>query len=139
MIRHPRSVVTFSDSGAHVSYIMDSSTQTHMLSYWVRERQALTLEYAVRNMTYDIACFWRLKHRGLLRKGYHADIVIFDPETIAPQMPFTANDLPTGAPRLKQMADGIRATIVGGQVLLRDNVPTGALSGKLLRGPLADK
>ena len=44
MMRHPRSVVTFSDSGAHVSQIMDSSIQTHLLGHWVRERQALTLE-----------------------------------------------------------------------------------------------
>jgi N-acyl-D-aspartate/D-glutamate deacylase len=137
MIRHPRSVVTFSDSGAHVSYIMDSSTQSHMLGYWVRERQALTLESAVRNMTYDIASFWGLGKRGLLRKGYHADIVIFDADTVGPDMPFTANDLPTGAPRLKQFAKGIAATIVGGQILLRENVHTGALPGSLLRGPLA--
>jgi N-acyl-D-aspartate/D-glutamate deacylase len=136
MIRHPRSVVTFSDSGAHVSYIMDSSMQTHMLSYWVRERKALRLESVVRNMTYDIASFWGLRGRGLLRKGYFADIVIFNPDTVAPQMPFTANDLPAGAPRLKQMADGILATIVGGQVLLNDNVHTGLLPGRLLRGPL---
>ena len=137
MIRHPRSVVTFSDSGAHVTYIMDSSTQSHMLGYWVRERQALPLESAVRNMTHDIASFWGLTERGLIREGYHADIVIFDPDRIGPEMPFTANDLPTGALRLKQFAQGIMATIVAGQVLLRDNVHTGALPGSLLRGPLA--
>jgi N-acyl-D-aspartate/D-glutamate deacylase len=137
MIRHPRSVVTFSDSGAHVTYIMDSSTQTHMLGYWVREKNALSLEAAVRNMTHDIACFWGLKGRGLLRKGYWADIVIFDPDTVGPQMPFTANDLPTGAPRLKQFADGILSTIVAGQPLMRDNEHTGVLPGRLLRGPLA--
>jgi N-acyl-D-aspartate/D-glutamate deacylase len=50
MMKHPRSVITFSDSGAHVSQIMDSSLQTHLLSYWVREKQAMTLEEAVKQI-----------------------------------------------------------------------------------------
>jgi N-acyl-D-aspartate/D-glutamate deacylase len=137
MMRHPRSVVTFSDSGAHVSQIMDSSIQTHLLGYWVRERQALTLEQAVRKLTFDLAAFWGLGGRGLLREGNHADAVIFDPVTIAPQMPTLEYDLPAGARRLKQKAMGIKATIVNGEVLLRDNEHTGALPGKLLRGSLA--
>ena len=137
MMRHPRSVVTFSDSGAHVSQIMDSSIQTHLLGYWVRERQALTLEQAIRKMTYDLASFWGLQERGLLREGNWADVVIFDPETVSPQIPTLAYDLPAGARRLKQKADGIRATVVNGEVLMRNNEHTGALPGKLLRGPLA--
>ena len=137
MMRHPRSVVTFSDSGAHVSQIMDSSIQTHLLSYWVREKQALTLEQAVRKITFDLASFWGLTGRGLLREGNIADLVIFDPEKVAPQMPALAHDLPAGARRLKQKADGVLATIVNGEVVLRHNEHTGALPGRLLRGPLA--
>ena len=137
MMRHPRSVVTFSDSGAHVSQIMDSSIQTHLLGHWVRERQALTLEQAIRKITYDLASFWGLHGRGLLREGNFADVVIFDPETVSPQMPTLDYDLPAGARRLKQKSDGIKATIVNGEVLLRNNEPTGALPGRLLRGPLA--
>ena len=137
MMRHPRTAVTFSDSGAHVSQIMDSSLQTHMLSYWVREKEEFTLEQAVRKMTYDVASFWGLKGRGLLRKGNIADLVVFDPQRIAPQMPTLVHDLPGRAPRLLQKADGIRATIVGGQVLLRDGEHTGALPGSVIRGPLA--
>jgi N-acyl-D-amino-acid deacylase len=137
MMRHPRSVVTFSDSGAHVSQIMDSSIQTHLLSYWVRERQALTLEQAIRKITFDLASFWGLKGRGLLREGNIADLVIFDPDRVAPQMPTLTYDLPAGARRLKQKAEGILATIVNGEVLLRNNEHTGVLPGRLLRGPLA--
>ena len=137
MMRHPRSVVTFSDSGAHVSQIMDSSIQTHLLGHWVRERQALTLEQAIRKLTFDLASFWGLKGRGLLREGHYADVVVFDPATVAPQMPTLEYDLPAGARRLKQKAVGIKTTIVNGEVLLRDNEHTGALPGKLLRGPLA--
>ncbi len=55
MMRHPRSVVTFSDSGAHVAQIMDSSLQTHLLSHWVCEQQAFTFEQAIRLITYDTA------------------------------------------------------------------------------------
>jgi N-acyl-D-amino-acid deacylase len=137
MMRHPRSVVTFSDSGAHVSQIMDSSIQTHLLGHWVRERQALTLEQAIRKLTFDLASFWGLRGRGLLREGHHADVVVFDPATVAPRMPTLEYDLPAGARRLKQQATGIRATVVNGEVLLRDNQHTGALPGQLLRGPLA--
>jgi N-acyl-D-aspartate/D-glutamate deacylase len=137
MMRHPRSVVTFSDSGAHVSQIMDSSIQTHLLGYWVRDRQALTIEHAVRKITFELASFWRLNGRGLLREGYAADVAIFDPNTISPRMPTVEYDLPAGARRLKQKSTGIMATIVNGQVLMRDNEHTGALPGRLLRGPLA--
>jgi N-acyl-D-aspartate/D-glutamate deacylase len=137
MMRHPRTAVTFSDSGAHVSQIMDSSLQTHMLSYWVREKGEFTLEQAVRKMTYDISSFWGLHDRGLVRQGKMADLVIFDPDTIAPQMPTLEHDLPGGAPRLKQKADGILATIVAGQTVLKNNEHTGALPGQVLRGPLA--
>src|SRR5205085_4545056 len=132
MMRHPRSVVTFSDSGAHVSQIMDSSIQTHLLGYWVRERQALTLEQAIRKITFDLASFWGLNGRGLLRQGNMADVVIFDADKIAPEMPTLEYDLPAGARRLKQKSTGIRATIVNGEVLLRDNQHTGALPGRLL-------
>ena len=134
MMRHPRSVVTFSDSGAHVSQIMDSSLQTHLLGHWVREREAKTLEEAVRQLTSIPASSWGMHDRGLLREGLNADLVIFDPETVGPRMPEVVNDLPGGATRLKQVADGISHTIVAGEVFLEDNEHTGALAGKLFRG-----
>jgi len=137
MMRHPRSVVTFSDSGAHVSQIMDSSLQTHVLSHWVREKQALTLEQAVRMLSFVPAYHWGLGGRGLLREGYNADVVVFDPDRVTPMLPELTYDLPAGARRLKQKAEGVMATVVNGQVLLRNNEHTGALPGKLLRGPLA--
>ena len=137
MMKHPHSVVTFSDSGAHVSQIMDSSLQTNVFSQWVRERQALTLEEAVRLVTSEPASRWGLHDRGLLRLGMAADVTVFDPCAIAPNMPEIVHDLPAGAKRFKQTASGIRATVVNGEVLLLENEPTGALPGRLLRGPLA--
>ena len=139
MMRHPRSVITFSDSGAHVSQIMDSSLQTHLLSYWVREREAMSLEEAVQQLSFVPASHWGLTGRGLLREGWQADVVIFDPKTVAPQVPTLTYDLPAGARRLKQKADGFLATVVNGEVVLRNNEHTGALPGQLLRGPLANR
>jgi N-acyl-D-amino-acid deacylase len=137
MMRHPRAVVTFSDAGAHVSQIIDSSLQTHLLSHWVRRRQVFSLEQAVRMLTLVPATLWGFADRGLVREGFAADLVVFDPDTIAPEMPEVAHDLPAGARRLVQRARGIAATVVNGEILLRDGKHTGALPGRLLRGPLA--
>lgn len=137
MMRHPRSVVTFSDSGAHVSQIMDSSLQTHVLSHWVREKQALTLEEAIRMLTLEPGTAWGFHDRGLLRVGLAADVIVFDPDTIEALMPEVRNDLPAGARRLVQKAKGISTTIVNGQVLMRNGEHTGVYPGQLLRGPLA--
>ena len=133
LMKHPRTVVTFSDSGAHVSQIMDASLQTHLLSYWVRARQALPLEQAVRMLSFEPATHWGFTDRGLVREDMAADLLVFDPETIAPEMPEVVRDLPAGARRLTQRARGIAATVVNGAVVLRDGKPTGALPGQLLR------
>lgn len=137
MMKHPRTMVTFSDSGAHVSQIVDSSLQTHMLRYWVREQEAFSLEEAIRKMTYETATLWGLHDRGLIRKGLAADLVVFDPQAVGPAMPTVEHDLPAGARRLKQVSTGIRNTIVNGQVLLTDNEHTGATPGRLLRAGAA--
>ena len=133
MMKHPRSVITFSDSGAHVSQIMDSSLQTHLLSYWVREKQAMTLEEAIKQITYNTATMWGLHDRGLLREGMAADLVVFDADTIGARMPDVVHDLPAGARRLKQTADGILNTVVNGEILLTNNEHSGAVPGQLLR------
>jgi N-acyl-D-amino-acid deacylase len=135
MLRHPRTLATFSDSGAHVCQEMGSSLQTHMLSYWVRAKQAFTLEEAVRKLSFDNASAWGLVDRGLLREGYRADLVLFDAERVKPAMPTVETDLPGGARRLVQKAEGIAATIVNGEVTLDHGQPTGRLPGALLRGP----
>ena len=134
LMKHPRTVVTFSDSGAHVSQIMDASLQTHLLSHWVRTRQAIGLEQAVRMLSFEPATHWGFSDRGLIREGLAADLLVFDPQTIAPEMPEVVRDLPAGARRLTQRARGIAATVVNGEVVLRDGKPTGALPGQLLRG-----
>ncbi len=135
MLKHPRTLATFSDSGAHVCQEMGSSLQTHMLSYWVRGKRAFTLEEAVRKLTFDNASAWELHDRGLVRAGYKADLVLFDEARVKPAMPTVETDLPGGARRLVQKAEGIAATVVNGEVTLEDGKATGRVPGTLLRGP----
>jgi N-acyl-D-amino-acid deacylase len=137
LMRHPEAIPTFSDSGAHVTQIMDSSIQTHLLGHWVRKEGAFTLEEAVRKMTSLPAQAWGFSNRGLLAPGMAADINIIDPETVGPNLPELVNDLPGGASRLRQTSQGIDATLVNGEVLVDHGEPTGARPGHLLRGPLA--
>ncbi|MDB5921557.1 MAG: hypothetical protein JWN13_493 [Betaproteobacteria bacterium] len=136
-LRHPRTVMTFSDSGAHVSLIMDSSIHTHLLAYWVRERNAFSLEEGVKMITLTPAMAWGFTDRGLLRQGCIADLNVFDPAILAPQIPTIEHDLPTGARRLKQKSIGIMATIIAGKVAFMNGEHTGALQGKLLRSTAA--
>ena len=139
IMRHPRTVTTFSDSGAHVSQLMDSSLQTHLLYHWVRTKQAFTLERAVQMLTSVPSTLWGFHDRGLMREGMAADMVVFDPDTIMAEMPEVVDDLPAGARRLVQRTCGVAATVVNGEVLLRNGKHTGALPGQLLRGPLGRK
>jgi N-acyl-D-aspartate/D-glutamate deacylase len=136
MMRHPRTVMTFSDSGAHVSQIMDSSIQTDLLADWVRNREVFTLEEAIRMISYVPASLWGLTDRGLVREGMKADLNVIDADTVAPELPRLVGDLPAGARRLLQKSRGIKATVVSGQPTLLDGEPTGCLPGRLLRGPL---
>jgi N-acyl-D-amino-acid deacylase len=134
---HPRTVMAFSDAGAHVSQMSDCSIQTHLLGHWVRDRQDFTLPEAVRMLTFAPARAWGFHDRGLVREGLVADLNVFDPATVAPAMPTVAHDLPAGEKRIVQRSVGFRATVVGGQVVHLDGEHTGALPGQLIRGPRA--
>lgn len=137
ILKHDRTLATFSDSGAHVAQEMGSSLQTHLLSYWVRKRGAFTLEQAVKKITHDNAKAWELDDRGLIREGYRADVVLFEENGIRPRLPTVETDLPGGARRLVQKADGIKATLVNGAVAFENGEATGAYFGHVLKGKLA--
>jgi N-acyl-D-amino-acid deacylase len=132
-LRHPRTAMTFSDSGAHLSQIADSSIHTHLLGHWVRNRGEFTLEEAVRMITLAPALAWGLSTKGLLRPGMDADLNIFDPGTVGPAVPTLVDDLPAGGRRLEQRSIGFLATVVAGQVTIERGEPTGATPGRLLR------
>ena len=134
MLTHDFTLATFSDSGAHQAQEMGSSLQTHFLHYWVNRRGAFTLEQAVRKMTHDNARAFELKERGLVREGYFADLVLFEADRVRPQLPKIETDLPGGARRLVQKAQGIRATIVNGALTFENGESTGEFAGQVLKG-----
>ena len=136
-LRHPRTVMTFSDSGAHLSQISDSSIHTYLLGHWVRDRQEFTLEEAVRMITLAPALAWGFYDRGLIREGMAADLNVFDADTIGPAVPTVEYDLPGGGKRLLQKSTGFRATVVNGQVTIDNTVDTQARPGRLIRNRLA--
>ena len=133
MIRHPLTAMTFSDSGAHVSQIADSSIQSHLIAYFWREKGLIPLEECINMITGRPAEAWGFADRGVLKPGNMADINIFDPKTFGPMMPEIVHDLPMGARRLSQKSQGIKATLVAGEVFMENGEHTGALPGKLLR------
>jgi N-acyl-D-aspartate/D-glutamate deacylase len=133
ILRSPYTVVGQSDAGAHVAIDAGFGYCTLLLGYWVRERQVMSLEDAVRKLTFMVASLFELPDRGLLRPGYAADVVVFDPATVGACEPELVHDLPAGEPRLLQRATGIEYTIVNGTVLLERGEHTGALPGRLLR------
>jgi N-acyl-D-aspartate/D-glutamate deacylase len=137
VLRHPRTVMTFSDSGAHLSQIADASIHTYLLGHWVRDRQEFTLEEAVRMITLAPALAWGFSDRGLLREGMVADLNVLDPATVGPAVPTVERDLPAGGKRLVQKAHGFKATVVAGEVTIRDGERTGRLPGRLVRNRLA--
>ena len=134
ILKHPRTVMTFSDSGAHVSQISDASIQTHLLAHWVRERQMFTLEEAVRMVTLSPARVFGFTDRGLIREGMIADLNVFDPATVAPAMPKVVHDLPGGARRLDQRSVGFLATVVGGEMLFEQRRAHRCLPGTARSG-----
>jgi N-acyl-D-amino-acid deacylase len=137
MILHPRSVLGLGDGGAHCGIICDASMTTFMLTHWVRDRRRgprIPLETAIRALTHDPAALYGLRDRGALRPGLKADVNLIDLDRLQLHLPEMAFDLPTGARRMLQRAEGYVATLVSGQVVMRDCAPTGALPGRLVRG-----
>jgi N-acyl-D-aspartate/D-glutamate deacylase len=133
LLSHPSTVIGLSDGGAHVIFDAGYGYSTLLLGHWVREKHALPLEQAVHKLTAAQASLFGLEDRGVLRPGMAADIVVFDPETVAPEPAEMVSDLPGGGRRLNQLSRGIEYTVVNGQVLLEGNEHTGAYPGRVLR------
>jgi N-acyl-D-amino-acid deacylase len=138
MLQHPQAALGLSDGGAHCGVICDASTPTYVLTHWVRDRtrgERLALEWAVKKQTHDTAALYGLFDRGVLAPGRKADVNVIDFENLRLRAPGMAFDLPAEGRRLVQRADGYTATIVSGEVAFEEGEPTGALPGKLIRGP----
>ncbi len=133
ILTYPNAVIGLSDGGAHVQFQSGFGFSTRLLSEWVREKKIMSLETAVRRLTFESASIFGLYDRGLLRPGMVADIVIFDPDTVKPLPLETVYDFPAGAKRIKEPAQGIHMTIVNGQVLMENGKHSGNLPGRVLR------
>ncbi len=133
ILTHPNAVIGLGDGGAHVQFHGGYGYLTKLLGEWVREKRVMTLEQAVRRLTFDSASTFGLYDRGLLRPGMAADIVIFDPATVKCGKEEVVHDFPAGGWRIKETSEGVSHTIVNGQVLLENKRHTGALPGKVLR------
>ena len=136
-LRHHGAFLSLSDGGAHCRLICDASTPTFMLSHWTRDRTQgprFTVEEAVKLQTADTARLYGLGDRGTIEVGAKGDVNVIDYDRLALRAPRMTYDLPTGAPRLLQEADGYLATIVSGQVTWQEGEATGQRPGVLLRG-----
>jgi N-acyl-D-amino-acid deacylase len=135
MLEHSNSALGLSDGGAHCGVICDASTPTFMLSHWARDRaDGLSVELVVKKMTRDTARLYGLEDRGVVAPGYKADLNLVDFEHLDLRLPEMVHDLPGGARRLIQRADGWKTTICSGEVTFEDGEHTDALPGRLVRG-----
>ena len=140
MMMHPQSVFSLSDGGAHCGIISDASIPTFLLTHWVRDRargERIPIETIVERQTRHTAQFYGMMDRGVLKPGMKADVNVIDFDSLCIHAPEMVNDLPAAGRRLVQRIDGYRYTICSGEVTYEDGVPTGALPGKLVRGPQA--
>lgn len=139
LMKSPDTVVGLGDGGAHYGAICDASYPTFMLTYWARDRAGprLSLAETVRTLARDPAEMVGLLDRGLLKPGYKADVNVIDLDRLALPAPYVRHDLPGGGRRLDQKAVGYAATIVSGTLIRRDDEPTGARPGRVVRGAQA--
>ena len=135
LIRHPHSLVSLSDAGAHLTFFNDAGFGLHLLGHWVRERGVLPLEAAVRKLTSDPASVFGIPDRGRLEQGCAADLLLFDPATVGRGPKRRVFDLPAGASRLVTPAIGVHGVWVNGARVVDESgpIPAAPRAGRLLR------
>jgi N-acyl-D-aspartate/D-glutamate deacylase len=135
----PYAVVGLSDGGAHVQFHSNVSNPTRLLGYWVREKHIMSLEHAVRRLTFDSASAFGIHDRGLLLPGLAADLVVFDPDSVRPVPEDVVHDFPSNGWRMRELAEGIAYTVVNGEVLLDKGTHTGSHPGRVLKNARAQQ
>src|SRR6266850_5077604 len=128
----PYAVVGLSDGGAHVQFHSNVSNPTRLLGYWVREKGIMSLELAIRRLTFDSATAFGIYDRGLVQPGMAADLVVFDPDTVQPVTEDVVHDFPNNGWRMRELAEGIHYTVVNGEVLMEKGTHTGSHPGRVL-------
>ncbi len=114
LLQHPAAAITLSDAGAHLSFFCDAGFGLHLLGHWARDRGDMSVEYAVQALTSRAADIYRIKDRGRLVPGAWADLMLFDPKTVARGEKRRVHDLPTGADRIDTPAVGLHGVWVNG-------------------------
>jgi N-acyl-D-amino-acid deacylase len=132
ILRHPATIVSASDAGAHLRMFCAAGDTTLLLARHVRDRGDLTLEQAVWELTGRQAELFGFTGRGAVREGAHADLAVFALEDLAWEPEVLVDDVPGGGARLRRPAGGFRATVVGGVPTQEHGVATGARPGGLL-------
>src|SRR5437764_5834784 len=137
MLRDPNAVPGLSDGGAHCGIICDASFPTYLLTHWTRDRkrgEKLSIPFVVAAQSRKTALSVGLRDRGVIARGYKADINVIDYDRLHLHPPKVHYDLPVGGRRLLQQVDGYDATIVSGVVTQRHGTATGSRPGRLVRG-----
>ena len=132
---HPHSIVSLSDAGAHLTFFTDAGFGLHLLGHWVRERGAMSLSEAVRRLTSQSALLFGMPKRGVLREGFAADLLLFDPLTVGRGPKRRVFDLPGGAPRLTtEDATGVHGVWVNGAKIAdaKGMIDAAPLAGELM-------
>ncbi len=135
LIRHPYSLVSLSDAGAHLTFFNDAGFGLHLLGHWVRAKGVLTLAQAVYRLTGQTAALFGIPDRGTLAVGQAADLMLFDPATVGRGPKERVRDLPAGGARLTTRARGLHGVWVNGTRVADQGgiLPTDHLPGQLLR------
>ncbi len=131
--QHPSVMLGGSDAGAHLDRMQGANYPTRFLADCIRGRKLTTIEDAVRMMTTVPAQLFGLRDRGVIAEGAHADLVLFDPETVDSEMLSMVADLPGGTERLYAGSVGVRSVFVSGVEVIHDGKPTDARPGTVIR------
>ena len=135
IIRDPSASVALSDAGAHLTFFCDAGFGLHLMGHWSRDLGILPMETAVHELSGKPAQIFRIPNRGLIAKGYHADLLLFDPATIGRGRNRRVFDLPGNGPRLTCDAAGVHGVWVNGTRISDENglLPISTHPGHLLR------
>ena len=136
LLKHPRSNITLSDAGAHLTFFNDAGYGLYMLQRWVRENKLMSIEEAIYNLTGKQADIYRIDQRGRLVPGQYADMMLFDPDEVAVSQSYRVSDLPGGGSRLNIDGKGIKGVWINGKRVLEDGdlISKNNLPGKVIRG-----
>ena len=135
LLSDKNTIMGLGDGGAHVGFILDAGYPTWVMEYWSKQRGRFPAEEIIRRLTSDTAHAAGLTDRGVIRPGLKADLNVIDWDRIGFGAPYMVHDLPAGGGRLMQKAKGYEATVVAGRITFLEGEATGALPGRLLRGP----